>query len=116
MAKSKNHTAHNQSHKAHRNGIKKPRKHRHTEEEEEEKSKYRVCGEVVDGMTKLPLVGNRLRALSEDGQVEESHGSQPVAQGSQERHQEAQEAPPHHQLTVSGCVVSLTREDLTRRI
>ncbi|KAK1408368.1 hypothetical protein QVD17_40088 [Tagetes erecta] len=30
MAKSKNHTAHNQSHKAHRNGIKKPRKHRHT--------------------------------------------------------------------------------------
>ncbi|KAG7013674.1 60S ribosomal protein L29-1, partial [Cucurbita argyrosperma subsp. argyrosperma] len=30
MAKSKNHTAHNQSRKAHRNGIKKPRKHRHT--------------------------------------------------------------------------------------
>ncbi|KAL4560272.1 hypothetical protein LXL04_032422 [Taraxacum kok-saghyz] len=30
MAKSKNHTAHNQSHKAHRNGIKKPRNHRHT--------------------------------------------------------------------------------------
>ncbi|MFS8014212.1 putative ribosomal protein L29e [Helianthus anomalus] len=30
MAKSKNHTAHNQSYKAHRNGIKKPRKHRHT--------------------------------------------------------------------------------------
>ncbi|KAJ9559238.1 hypothetical protein OSB04_013852 [Centaurea solstitialis] len=30
MAKSKNHTAHNQSAKAHRNGIKKPRKHRHT--------------------------------------------------------------------------------------
>ncbi|XP_042516945.1 60S ribosomal protein L29-1-like [Macadamia integrifolia] len=30
MAKSKNHTAHNQSHKAHRNGIKKPRRHRHT--------------------------------------------------------------------------------------
>ena len=30
MAKSKNHTAHNQSHKAHKNGIKKPRKHRHT--------------------------------------------------------------------------------------
>ncbi|XP_019255269.1 PREDICTED: 60S ribosomal protein L29-2-like [Nicotiana attenuata] len=29
MAKSKNHTAHNQSYKAHRNGIKKPRKHRH---------------------------------------------------------------------------------------
>ncbi|KAH7856951.1 hypothetical protein Vadar_007257 [Vaccinium darrowii] len=29
MAKSKNHTAHNQSFKAHRNGIKKPRKHRH---------------------------------------------------------------------------------------
>ncbi|KAF7146436.1 hypothetical protein RHSIM_Rhsim04G0233800 [Rhododendron simsii] len=29
MAKSKNHTAHNQSHKAHQNGIKKPRKHRH---------------------------------------------------------------------------------------
>ncbi|GAB2294291.1 hypothetical protein Dimus_028501 [Dionaea muscipula] len=28
MAKSKNHTAHNQSYKAHRNGIKKPRKHR----------------------------------------------------------------------------------------
>ncbi|XP_074321958.1 large ribosomal subunit protein eL29z-like [Apium graveolens] len=28
MAKSKNHTAHNQSHKAHRNGIKKPRKQR----------------------------------------------------------------------------------------
>ncbi|CAM8927014.1 hypothetical protein QQ045_023937 [Rhodiola kirilowii] len=28
MAKSKNHTAHNQSHKAHRNGIKKPRNHR----------------------------------------------------------------------------------------
>jgi large subunit ribosomal protein L29e len=25
MAKSKNHTAHNQSHKAHRNGIKRPR-------------------------------------------------------------------------------------------
>ncbi|KAI9196030.1 hypothetical protein LWI28_020387 [Acer negundo] len=30
MAKSKNHTAHNQSHKAHRNGIKKPKRHRHT--------------------------------------------------------------------------------------
>lgn len=30
MAKSKNHTAHNQSYKAHRNGIKKPRKHRHS--------------------------------------------------------------------------------------
>ncbi|CAA6663409.1 unnamed protein product [Spirodela intermedia] len=30
MAKSKNHTAHNQSFKAHRNGIKKPRKHRKT--------------------------------------------------------------------------------------
>ncbi|KAH7842786.1 hypothetical protein Vadar_009257 [Vaccinium darrowii] len=29
MAKSKNHTAHNQSYKAHKNGIKKPRKHRH---------------------------------------------------------------------------------------
>ncbi|GMN52322.1 hypothetical protein TIFTF001_021476 [Ficus carica] len=27
MAKSKNHTAHNQSYKAHKNGIKKPRKH-----------------------------------------------------------------------------------------
>lgn len=30
MAKSKNHTAHNQSFKAHRNGIKKPRRHRKT--------------------------------------------------------------------------------------
>ncbi|PWA82277.1 60S ribosomal protein L29-1 [Artemisia annua] len=30
MAKSKNHTAHNQSAKAHKNGIKKPRKHRNT--------------------------------------------------------------------------------------
>ncbi|KAI8568227.1 hypothetical protein RHMOL_Rhmol02G0182200 [Rhododendron molle] len=30
MAKSKNHTAHNQSYKAHRNGIKKPRKHHHS--------------------------------------------------------------------------------------
>ncbi|KAB5544663.1 hypothetical protein DKX38_012775 [Salix brachista] len=30
MAKSKNHTAHNQSHKAHQNGIKKPKRHRHT--------------------------------------------------------------------------------------
>ncbi|XP_055835315.1 60S ribosomal protein L29-1-like [Solanum dulcamara] len=30
MAKSKNHTAHNQSYKAHRNGIKKPRKNRHS--------------------------------------------------------------------------------------
>ncbi|GAY35739.1 hypothetical protein CUMW_018160, partial [Citrus unshiu] len=30
MAKSKNHTAHNQSYKAHKNGIKKPKKHRHT--------------------------------------------------------------------------------------
>lgn len=29
MAKSKNHTAHNQSYKAHKNGIKKPRRHRH---------------------------------------------------------------------------------------
>ncbi|KAH9611295.1 hypothetical protein KSS87_023657 [Heliosperma pusillum] len=29
MAKSKNHTAHNQSYKNHKNGIKKPRKHRH---------------------------------------------------------------------------------------
>nr|XP_057911069.1 60S ribosomal protein L29 [Doryrhamphus excisus] len=28
MAKSKNHTTHNQSRKAHRNGIKKPRTHR----------------------------------------------------------------------------------------
>lgn len=30
MAKSKNHTAHNQSYKAHKNGIKKPRRHRRT--------------------------------------------------------------------------------------
>ncbi|PSR87653.1 Eukaryotic porin/Tom40 protein [Actinidia chinensis var. chinensis] len=30
MAKSKNHTAHNQSYEAHKNGIKKPRKHSHT--------------------------------------------------------------------------------------
>ncbi|XP_061893459.1 60S ribosomal protein L29 [Entelurus aequoreus] len=29
MAKSKNHTTHNQSRKAHRNGIKKPRSHRY---------------------------------------------------------------------------------------
>jgi large subunit ribosomal protein L29e len=29
MAKSKNHTAHNQSYKAHRNGIKKPKAHKH---------------------------------------------------------------------------------------
>nr|BAN20183.1 ribosomal protein L29 [Riptortus pedestris] len=29
MAKSKNHTNHNQNRKAHRNGIKKPRRHRH---------------------------------------------------------------------------------------
>ncbi|XP_057806081.1 60S ribosomal protein L29-1-like [Salvia miltiorrhiza] len=30
MAKSKNHTAHNQSHKAHRNGIKKPKRQRNS--------------------------------------------------------------------------------------
>jgi large subunit ribosomal protein L29e len=30
MAKSKNHTAHNQSRKAHRNGIKKPQRQRYT--------------------------------------------------------------------------------------
>ena len=30
MAKSKNHTAHNQSYKNHRNGIKKPKKHRYS--------------------------------------------------------------------------------------
>ncbi|KAH9306935.1 hypothetical protein KI387_011339, partial [Taxus chinensis] len=30
MAKSKNHTAHNQSYKAHKNGIKKPKKQRYT--------------------------------------------------------------------------------------
>ncbi|KAG4141651.1 hypothetical protein ERO13_D06G087300v2 [Gossypium hirsutum] len=30
MAKSKNHTAHNQSYKAHKNGINKPKRHRHT--------------------------------------------------------------------------------------
>ncbi|KAK8944108.1 60S ribosomal protein L29-1 [Platanthera zijinensis] len=30
MAKSKNHTAHNQSYKAHRNGIKKPKRQRNT--------------------------------------------------------------------------------------
>ncbi|XP_012258786.1 60S ribosomal protein L29-1 [Athalia rosae] len=29
MAKSKNHTNHNQSRKAHRNGIQKPKKYRH---------------------------------------------------------------------------------------
>ncbi|KAJ2797838.1 60S ribosomal protein L29 [Coemansia guatemalensis] len=29
MAKSKNHTNHNQNKKAHRNGIKKPQTHRH---------------------------------------------------------------------------------------
>ncbi|KAI9366719.1 hypothetical protein DFJ73DRAFT_1010 [Zopfochytrium polystomum] len=29
MAKSKNHTNHNQGHKAHRNGIKKPKSHRY---------------------------------------------------------------------------------------
>jgi len=28
MAKSKNHTANNQTYKAHRNGIKKPKRHR----------------------------------------------------------------------------------------
>lgn len=28
MAKSKNHTAHNQTYKAHKNGIKKPKNHR----------------------------------------------------------------------------------------
>jgi len=30
MAKSKNHTAHNQTHKAHRNGIKKPPRNRYS--------------------------------------------------------------------------------------
>jgi len=30
MAKSKNHTAHNQTHKQHRNGIKKPKKQRYS--------------------------------------------------------------------------------------
>jgi Ribosomal L29e protein family len=30
MSKSKNHTAHNQTYKAHRNGIKKPRKQRYS--------------------------------------------------------------------------------------
>ncbi|KAK4258666.1 hypothetical protein QN277_005089 [Acacia crassicarpa] len=30
MAKSKNHTTRNQSYKAHKNGIKKPKRHRHT--------------------------------------------------------------------------------------
>lgn len=30
MAKSKNHTAHNQNKKAHRNGIKKPKRQRYT--------------------------------------------------------------------------------------
>lgn len=30
MAKSKNHTAHNQTYKAHKNGIKKPRKARYS--------------------------------------------------------------------------------------
>ncbi len=30
MAKSKNHTAHNQSYKAHRNGIKKPKQNKHS--------------------------------------------------------------------------------------
>ncbi|KAL4615637.1 hypothetical protein ACB092_07G141200 [Castanea dentata] len=30
MAKSKNHTSHNQSYKVHKNGIKKPRRHRHS--------------------------------------------------------------------------------------
>ncbi|TVU21242.1 hypothetical protein EJB05_30867, partial [Eragrostis curvula] len=30
MAKSKNHTAHNQSYKAHKNGIKKPKRNRQT--------------------------------------------------------------------------------------
>ena len=30
MAKSKNHTAHNQTYKAHKNGIKKPRKQRYS--------------------------------------------------------------------------------------
>ncbi|MBA0640167.1 hypothetical protein Goklo_023133 [Gossypium klotzschianum] len=30
MAKLKNHNAYNQSYKAHKNGIKKPKRHRHT--------------------------------------------------------------------------------------
>ncbi|CAI7739130.1 unnamed protein product [Closterium sp. NIES-54] len=30
MAKSKNHTAHNQTYKQHKNGIKKPKKHRYS--------------------------------------------------------------------------------------
>ncbi|KAK4798260.1 hypothetical protein SAY86_030586 [Trapa natans] len=39
--------------------------------------------------------GRRRTARFRDGEVEESHGPQPVLQGSQEWHQEASEAPPH---------------------
>ncbi|KAI3506054.1 hypothetical protein L1887_28408 [Cichorium endivia] len=35
------------------------------------------------------------RLIERDGEVEESYGTQPVAQGSQEWHQETEETPSH---------------------
>jgi len=48
----------------------------------------------------LPLIrrlfvcAGRRKQEIRDGQVEEPHGAQPVVQGAQERHQEAQAPPP----------------------
>jgi hypothetical protein len=50
MAKSKNHTAHNQSKKAHRNGIKRPQKHKYT-------SRKGVSGSIAAGGCGSSTVG-----------------------------------------------------------
>eukprot|EP00775_Hariotina_reticulata_P010614 gene10614-10772_t len=42
MAKSKNHTANNQSKKAHRNGIKRPQKHKYTSRKGRHAKKHNV--------------------------------------------------------------------------
>jgi len=43
---------------------------------------------------RLFVCAGRRKQGIRDGQVEEPHGAQPIVQGAQERHQEAQAPPP----------------------
>jgi hypothetical protein len=52
MAKSKNHTAHNQSYKAHRNGIKKPKQNKHSSRKGV--SVVQMMGDVVGSGGRAP--------------------------------------------------------------
>lgn len=58
---------------------------------------------VIEVLVFFGLIPGALQGR--DGEVEEPHGSQPVLQGSQEWHQEAQEAEAHfHQRGRQLCL------------